>query len=233
MPQSTNRKIRQGDPTGYAEQLADMQNLESKAISLTTYCGFATLYYSLYSLEVGANFVLAFMEFRMAKRFAGISAQKILDLPDPVGTLEVSHGQCHAVAAILLRRWLWLDADPETAGELLKIGLAKPDVPPHIQALMKISQAEIEYLSGQTDECMSKISEALEWEWLLITEVDSKLAYRQFCRVLRRAFILSWKIGHTLAAENYRNRAEKIAADPQWQSEDQIRKIELEWKRLV
>jgi len=149
-------------------------------------------------------------------------------------TPEISHGQCDVLATILLRGWLWMRPSPREAMALFQIGLNLPDVPPHSRALMMIGVAEAHYLLGDsgTDYIWAYIRAAMMYEGLTKEEQDQKLAHRQFCRVLRRAMVLEWRIGGKVDAIELRNKARIYAKHPEYGSADQLRKIHDVWDRL-
>ncbi|OGZ46171.1 MAG: hypothetical protein A3C84_04920 [Candidatus Ryanbacteria bacterium RIFCSPHIGHO2_02_FULL_48_12] len=223
---STREKVWQRDLQGFQEQLTQARDLEQEGRCIEAYCLFATAYYSHYASQIKRHPIRAFLEFCQAKRYAELAFEESFSQQ-----VILSHSKCDVIATILLRRWLWQKANPTRAGLLLDVGLAKADLPPHSHALMTMGLAEAHYLLGNKEGCVAKVEEALAHEASLETEQDQVQAHRQFCRVLRRAFTLYFKLGHVDKASGCFQKALEYAADQRWKSEDQHKK--LLWERAV
>jgi len=224
---STSEKVWQGNPEGFQEQLEQARALERQNKSIEAYVLYATACYSHYSSLLRSHPLQAFLEFRQAKRYARLLG-KIHEGDKFLSAL--SHGQCDIIGTILLRRWLWLRADPKTAMKFLYAGLDKSHVPAHSVALMIMGIAEGNFLLGKECESEEGLLLVLTYRQSVEGEPDVLHARRQFCRVLRRAFGLHYKLGHIEMARDL--HCEALECSELCESKDQFDKIQLEWKIL-
>lgn len=210
---SVSEAVWQGKKGGLEGQLEQADKLEQQGDAFGAHCLRASAYYSRRKLM-------------QAKYWA----QRAIDLMAPrTGGPQPTHGQCDVLATVLLRRWLWMKADPHAAAQLFQMGLARFDVPAHSRALMEIGLAEVYLLLGQRGTCTPHIDTALsEAQPERYGSTDLVQHQRQCCRVWHRAAVLMHKLGKHQVAKTYWDRALNDASHPTWGAAGQVKKIKRE-----
>ncbi len=226
---TAGEQVWQKDSAGLTEQLAQAYTLETEGKLLEAYLLRTTAFYSHYASQLLHNPIRALYEFSQAKQYA----RATLGIIEKKGFDALSDGQCDVLATVLIRRWLWVRPtknDLFYAPILWEFGQRKNPLP-HSAALMHLGMAETYYLEREFDACKEEIAAALHLQTRVQAEINRTLAYRQFSRVLRRAALLSYKLGDHDHATELIAEARRFALHYAHGSRDQLYKINAEWKR--